>query len=95
MTISLFENANFLELIKEFTDYELNIKFEKELYIIQFRINNIVYISSHSDIVECMRNLIIVFLNKKAEETSISVDGLVNEWKTLEELIQEVREMKE
>ncbi len=90
MTISLFENASFLELIKDFDDYELNIKFEKELFIVQFRINAVVYSYSDKEIHECIKNIMIAYLTDKANEKLMSIEELTN-WQTLDELIEEIR----
>lgn len=91
MNISLFENATFLELVSEFNEYELVIKREKELYSIKIVINNIEYNSSNTDLDECIRDLIVEILENKAQEKSILIEELINEWKTLEEIIEEVK----
>lgn len=93
MNISLFENATFLELVSELNEYELTIKREKELYSIKVVINNIEYNSSDSDLTECVKNLIIEVLNDKAKEKLMTVDEMISEWKSLEELIEEVKEI--
>jgi hypothetical protein len=93
MNISLFENATFLELVSEFNEYELVIKREKELYSIKVVINNIEYNSSNNNLDECIRDLIIEILESKAQEKSIMIEELINEWKTLEEIIEEVKEI--
>ena len=92
MNISLFENATFLELVSEFNEYELVIKREKELYSVKVVINNIEYNSSDSDLTECIKNLIIEVLENKAQEKLITVDEMISEWKSLEELIKEIKE---
>jgi hypothetical protein len=91
MNISLFENATFLELVSEFNEYELVIKREKELYSIKIVINNIEYNSSNSNLDECIRDLIVGILENKAQEKSIMIEELINEWKTLEEIIEEIK----
>ncbi len=91
MNISLFESAAFLELVSEFNEYELNIKYEKEIYSIKVTVSNIEYISSNSDLFECIRDLMLEVLNNKAQEKSIMIEELISEWKTLEEIIEEVR----
>lgn len=93
MNISLFENATFLELVSEFNEYELVIKREKELYSIKVVINNIEYNSSNNNLDECIRDLIVEILENKAQEKSIMIEELINEWKTLEEIIEEVKEI--
>ena len=93
MNISLFENATFLELVSELSEYELTIKREKELYSVKVVINNIEYNSSNSNLDECIRDLIIEILKNKAQEKSIMIEELINEWKTLEEIIEEVKEI--
>jgi hypothetical protein len=92
MNISLFENATFLELVSEFNEYELVIKREKELYSIKIVINNIEYNSSNNNLDECIRDLIVEILENKAQEKSIMIEELINEWKTLEEIIKEIKE---
>lgn len=92
MNISLFENATFLELVSELSEYELTIKREKELYSVKVVINNIEYNSSDSDLTECIKNLIIEVLENKAQEKLITVDEMISEWKSLEELIKEIKE---
>ena len=92
MNISLFENATFLELVSELSEYELVIKREKELYSIKVTINNIEYNSSDSDLTECAKNLMIEILNDRAKEKLITVDEMISEWKSLEELIKEIKE---
>lgn len=91
MNISLFENAAFLELVSDFSEFELTIKYEKEIYSIKVTISNIEYISSNSDLFECIRDLMLEVLNNKAQEKSIMIEELISEWKTLEEIIEEVR----
>ena len=93
MNISLFENATFLELVSELSEYELTIKREKELYSVKVVINNIEYNSIDSDLTECVKNLIIEVLENKAQEKSIMIEELISEWKTLEEIIDEVKEI--
>jgi len=93
MNISLFQNATFLELVSEFNEYELNIKFEKEVFTIKITVNNIEYNSSNSSLDECIRDLIIEILKSKAQEKSIVIEEMINEWKTLEELIKEIKEI--
>ena len=93
MNISLFENATFLELVSELSEYELTIKREKELYSVKVVINNIEYNSSNSNLDECSRELIIRIKKNKAQENSIMIEELINEWKTLEEIIEEVKEI--
>lgn len=91
MNISLFENAAFLELVSDFSEFELTIKYEKEIYSIKVTVSNIEYISSNSDLFECIRDLMLEVLNNKAQEKSIMIEELISEWKTLEEIIEEVR----
>ena len=91
MNISLFENAAFLELVSDFSEFELTVKYEKEIYFIKVTISNIDYISSNSDLFECIRDLMLEVLNNKAQEKSIMIEELISEWKTLEEIIEEVR----
>lgn len=93
MNISLFENAAFLELVSDFSEFELTIKYEKEIYSIKVTISNIEYISSNSDLFECIRDLMLEVLNNKAQEKSIKIEEMINKWKSIEELIEEIKEI--
>jgi hypothetical protein len=71
----------------------LNIKLEKELYSIKVVINNIEYNSNDFDLTECIKNLIIEVLSGRAKEKLITVDEMISKWKSLEELIEEIKEI--
>jgi len=93
MSNSLFQNSTFLELVSDFSEYELFIKFKNAIFTIKITINNIEYLSSNSNLDECIRDLIIEILKNKAQEKSIEIEELINEWKTIEELIEEIKEI--
>lgn len=93
MSNSLFQNSTFLELVSDFSEYELFIEFKNAIFTIKITINNIEYLSSNSNLDECIRDLIIEILKKKAQEKSIEIEELINEWKTIEDLIEEIKEI--
>lgn len=89
---SILKNANFIEIQKDFCKYDLNIKYSDSLYETKIVINDKEYKSSNSDIVECLKLMIIQYLIFKAEEKKISIEELTKEWKNVEELIKEIKE---
>lgn len=92
MLLSIIDNPTFVEIMQDFEkSYELNIKYQNNLYESKIVINEQEYKSSDTDIVECLKLMIIQYLILKAEEKKISVEELTKEWKNVEELIKEIR----
>lgn len=89
---SILKNANFIEIQKDFSKYDLNIKYSDSLYETKIVINDNEYKSSDNDIVECLKLMIIQYLIFKAEEKKITIEELTKEWKNVEELIKEIKE---
>lgn len=89
---SILKNANFIEIQKDFSKYDLNIKYSDSLYESKIVINDKEYKSSDSNIVECLKLMIIQYLIFKAKEKKISIEELTKEWKNVEELIKEIKE---
>ena len=93
MLESILNNANFLDIISDFSkSYELNIKYENNLFETKIVLNEVEYKSSNSDIVECLKLMINEYLIIKAKNNNVTVEELTNGWKTLEELILEIKE---
>lgn len=92
MLLSIIDNPTFVEIMQDFEKYyELNIKYQNNLYESKIVINGQEYKSSDTDIVECLKSMIIQYLILKAKEKKISVEELTKEWKNVEELIKEIR----
>lgn len=92
MLLSIIDNPTFVEIMQDFEkSYELNIKYQNNLYESKIVINGQEYKSSDTDIVECLKSMIIQYLILKAKEKKISVEELTKEWKNVEELIKEIR----
>lgn len=93
MLDSIVNNANFIEIVQDFSkSYELNIKYENSLYETKIVLNGAEYKSSNTDIVECLKLMINEYLILKAKNNNVTVEELTNGWKTLEELILEIKE---
>lgn len=93
MLESILNNANFLDIISDFSkSYELNIKYENNLFETKIVLNEVEYKSSNSNIVECLKLMINEYLIIKAKNNNVTVEELTNGWKTLEELILEIKE---
>lgn len=93
MLESILNNANFLDIMSDFSkSYELNIKYENGLYSTKIVLSGKEYNSSNSDIVECLKLMINEYLIIKAKNNNVTVEELTNGWKTLEELILEIKE---
>ena len=92
MLLSIINNPIFIEIMQDFSkSYELTIKYENSLFEAKIVINGQEYKSSDTDIVECLKLMIIKYLILKAKEKKISVEELTKEWKNVEELIQEIK----
>ena len=93
MLESILNNTNFLDIMSDFSkSYELNIKYENSLFETKIVLNEVEYKSSNSDIVECLKLMINEYLIIKAKNNNVTVEELTNGWKTLEELILEIKE---
>ena len=93
MLESILNNANFLDIMSDFSkSYELNIKYQNNLFETKIVLNDEEYKSGDSDIVECLKLMINEYLIIKAKNNNVTVEELTNGWKTLEELILEIKE---